>query len=107
LTTILRRLALAGLILGPLLLVAAMAYIAMLSVHPARPTVATVTNIADQTSRARNVVLVSFRTKDGLTGDKLILSNDLDCRVGDVVKVERVGVSLELAGKACRKTPPR
>lgn len=75
----------------------------MLPEQPAKPTTAAVTAITDRPAEYRRIVDITFRSSDGHIGKAILAANDLDCAVGDVVRTEQVGISLRLAGGACRK----
>jgi hypothetical protein len=76
--------------------------LALLPLQPVRPTKATVTGISGMPSRYARTVTLTGRSDDGLVGFDTLPANLLDCVVGDVVDANRQGVSITLAGKACR-----
>ena len=97
-----RRVLKGGLIAFFLACLAGLAIIAMLPVQPPKPTTATVTAITNRPAEYRRVVDITIRSSDGLVGREIVAAAEVGCAVGDVVRAERVGVSLRLAPGACR-----
>jgi hypothetical protein len=89
---------------------AAMTAIAACSAQPKRDMWAMVIDIRPHFSPKWNIDewVVEARTVDGLRGTKSILRANLDCRVGDAVRVTVQGVSVTLDSDACERfgAPP-
>jgi hypothetical protein len=54
----------------------------------------------------RGGILVIFRTENGLQGQSTISLKTFQCRKGERVTAERIGVTVRLARGACQKRNP-
>ena len=88
--------------------IAALAVLGWLATYPPLkpiPTYATITSMGQENGKYGMSTAIILRAADGRIGENIRPTQEVSCRIGDVVRAEYVGASLHLDHAACLRLP--